>query len=100
MHRQEIVEEILSRLPLEGCRATAVSLVCSEAELIGRLQQDVRRGIRSEDALTRGLNYLPLYAKLNTVKLDVSALSPEQRQNAFRRCCADLIAGSAARQRR
>ncbi len=78
MHRHEIKDEILSRLPLDSCRVTAVSLLYSEDELSRRVRQNVHRSLRSDIVLSRSLSYLPLYAELNTAKIDVSALTAEQ----------------------
>ena len=55
-----------------------ISLVCGEAELRSRLQKDVAAGVRSADVIGRSLARLPLYAGLDTLKLDVSRLTPEE----------------------
>lgn len=78
MHRQEILDGLLSRLDLSGCRVRAVSLTCLEEALRRRLEGDVRAGIRSQDAIGRGLSYLPLYKAMTTHELDTSALTPAQ----------------------
>ncbi len=83
MHRQEIIEEILGRLDTSGCRVHVLSLVCSQRALRERLEKDVAAGIRTEDVIERSLERLPLYAQLDTVKVDVSELTPMQ--------AADLI---------
>lgn len=78
MHEQKIIDEILSRLDVSGCEVCVISLVCSRKTLWERLQKDVDFGIRTEDIISRSLDRLPLYEKLNTFKIDVSVLSPEQ----------------------
>lgn len=78
MHRQDIVDDLLSRLDLNGCRVHHVSLVCSEAALTARLHRDIRAGIRQEDILSRSLERLPFYRALHSVLLDVSELTPEE----------------------
>ena len=77
MHEQSIMDEILSRLegPFALC---SVSLVCREEKLTERLERDVRAGIRSADVISSSAAYLPLYDRLNTVKIDVSECSPEE----------------------
>ena len=88
MHQQAIIDMILSRLDTAGCKVHAISLVCSEQALRARLQKDVEAGIRSEDVIQRSVERLPLYEKLNTVKLDVSALSAEQAaERIIGECC-------------
>lgn len=78
MHRQEIIDEILRRAAPSGCRVLAVSLVCAEGALRARLQADVDAGRREGDVIARSLSYLPLYAGLDTVKIDTSQLTAGQ----------------------
>lgn len=78
LHRREILEEMLPRLATGDCQVRAVSLVCTEEALSRRLEADIRAGLRQGDALERSLSYLPLYARLDTEKLDVSCLTPEE----------------------
>lgn len=78
MHEQSIIDDILSRLDLGACEVYAVSLVASPDALTERLTHDVRAGIREPDVIARSLARLPLYEKLQTVKLDVSKLSPQE----------------------
>lgn len=78
MHEQEIIDAIISRLDTCGCQVYMISLMCSREALRERLQRDVDSGIRTEDAIDRSLDRIPLYESLDTVSVDVSALSPEQ----------------------
>ena len=84
MHEQGIIDEILSRLDLTSCEVRLISLVCSEETLTARLTKDVQAGIRTADVIGRSIARLPLYESLDTVKLDVSALSPQQTVSAIR----------------
>ena len=68
MHEQEIVDNILSRLDVSGCQVRAISLVCSEKELRGRLERDVAAGIRQPDVIARSL--------APTERLDTTGLTP------------------------
>ena len=81
MHRQAIVAEILSRLP--PCRPCPVSLVCSEAELVRGLQGDIAAGVRDASVVPRSLARLPLYQTMDTVKLDVTTLTPAETAGAI-----------------
>lgn len=72
MQEQSIVDDILSRLDLTDCRVAAVSLVCGEEELRRRLRKDIDAGARSADILERSAARLPLYEKLDTVKIDTT----------------------------
>ncbi len=78
MHEQSIIDDILSRLPKEPFEAITCSLVCDEKTLIHRLQKDIDNGLRTPDVIDRGLERLVHYEKLNTIKVDVSHLSPEE----------------------
>lgn len=76
MHRQEILDEILSGLSLDGCRVCAVSLICEEEELTKRLRKDVEAGLREADVIGRSAARIGLYEKLSTIKVDVTHLTP------------------------
>ena len=78
MHEQTIIDDIVSRLDTENCKIHLISLVCNEKALQARLIKDVDAGIRKEDVLRRSVERLPLYEKLNTYKVDVSKIIPEQ----------------------
>ena len=78
MHEQAIVDDILARLDTQNCRVLSISLLATEKALAERLQKDVDAGLRAPDIISRSLQRLPLYEKLDTVKIDVSDLSPIQ----------------------
>jgi len=85
LHEQAILDDLLSRLDTNGCRVRLISLVCGEQALRARLQKDIAAGLRTEDILRRSAERLPLYEKLHTQKVDVSALTPEQAADAILR---------------
>ena len=76
MHEQSIIDAILSRLNICECNAITVSLVCNAAALAQRLQKDIHAGHRPEDSIERSLSRIPLYNSLNTIKIDVSSITP------------------------
>ena len=78
MHEQEIIDRLLGALDTVDCQVRAISLVCSREALAERLQRDIRRGIRREDVMERSMGRLHLYGALKTIKIDVSAISPEE----------------------
>ena len=78
MHEQSIIDEILSRLALESCRVVPISLTCTEEALRSRLQKDIAEGRRTPDILDRSPTRLPLYEKLDTVKIDTSGKTAQQ----------------------
>lgn len=90
MHRQEILDAILSALGLLGkgaagvsLRVVSLSLVASGEVLTARLSTDIAAGRRDQSAVERSLAYLPLYREMNTEKLDVSALTPAETAEAI-----------------
>lgn len=83
MHEQFIIDELLSRLDAVGCRVHTISLVCSQQALQARLQKDIDAGIREKDIIDRSTQRIPLYGKLNTIKVDVSDITPEQTANGI-----------------
>ncbi|WP_324824722.1 AAA family ATPase [Sinanaerobacter sp. ZZT-01] len=78
MHQQAIIDDILSRLDTANCKVHSISLICNEIALRTRLEKDIAAGIRTEDVVLRSMERIPLYEKLNTCKVDVSEISPEQ----------------------
>lgn len=78
MHEQEIIDQILSRLNAANCEIYTISLICSKEALRERIQKDIEAGIRTEDVISRSLQRIPLYENLDTIKIDVSTLLPEQ----------------------
>lgn len=72
MHEQSVIDDIHSRLNLSGCSVVSASLICSEKALREHLRKDIDRGIRTDDIIERSVKRIPMYEKLNTVKIDVS----------------------------
>lgn len=77
MHKQEIIDEIISRLDTDSARIICVSLTVGEEELKRRLSRDIEDGIRSNDIIGRSIERLPLYDLLDTVKIDTTGTDPE-----------------------
>ncbi|MGN1410865.1 MAG: AAA family ATPase [Eubacteriales bacterium] len=78
MHEQAIIDEILSRLDKSCCNVIPISLVCAENELRRRIQRDIDEGKRTPDVLERSTARIGMYEKLNTCRLDVTDLTPEE----------------------
>lgn len=78
LHRQDIRDAVLEGLDTGGWRVVHVSLVCAPETLRRRLEEDVRRGLRSPDVIGRALDYLPLYDALEVPRLDTTGLTPAQ----------------------
>lgn len=77
MHEQPIIDGILSRLDLTNCAVKFISLVCDAERLKERLQRDIDNGVRQTDVIERSIQRIPLYEKLDTVRIDVSRLTAE-----------------------
>ncbi|MDO4504397.1 MAG: nucleotide kinase, partial [Clostridia bacterium] len=77
MHKQEVIDNIVSKLNLENYQIKIISLVCGPKELIKRLNKDIECGIRTNDVLNRSLEYLLMYKSINSIKIDVSNLAPK-----------------------
>lgn len=72
MHEQDIIDTIVSKLDTEKCAVKCISLVADERSLCERLSGDIAQGIRTADILERSIARIPLYAGLDTVKIDTS----------------------------
>lgn len=72
MHEQEIIDSIIAKLKLDNCEVKCISLIADEENLQRRLTRDVQKGIRKEDVIDRSIARIPLYQKLDTVKVDTN----------------------------
>jgi cytidylate kinase len=75
LHKDTIIEELISRLDQSDCELHVITLVCSEESLRSRMQNDVEMQLRDEGSIERSIERLPLYHLMDTQKIDVSALS-------------------------
>ena len=62
----------------------SVSLMCTENELVSRLQRDIDAGIRSSDVIARSLERLRYYSGVDSVKVDVTYMCPEEAAEAIK----------------
>ena len=75
MHEQSIIDEITKRLDTDLCLVKCISLTANEAELRARLAGDISKGLRDDGNIERSLARLPLYDRLNTIKIDTNGKS-------------------------
>ena len=75
MHEQNIIDELVKKLDLSDCKLYVFSLVCSEVELINRINIDIRNGKREEDIIKRSISRLEKYYSIDSIKIDVSNIS-------------------------
>jgi tRNA uridine 5-carbamoylmethylation protein Kti12 len=78
LHLQSIIDEILGRLDLSNTQVFIYTLVVSPQALTARIVKDVEANKRTVDQIERSLARIGLYADMNTVKIDVSGITPEQ----------------------
>lgn len=78
MHEQSIIDTILKKLDLSDCRVRSISLIAGEKVVRERIMSDIAKGIRTPDAMERSLARLPLYQKLNTIKIDTTGKSVQK----------------------
>jgi hypothetical protein len=76
LHEQYILDNLINALNLDGCTTYCCSLVSTEQALVERLNRDIAAGKRSADITERSVAGIPLYDELDTVKIDVSTISP------------------------
>ena len=72
MHEQSIIDTICNKLNVENCNVKIISLLADEKNLKKRIENDVMAGIRSIDVLNRSIARIPLYEKLNTIKINTN----------------------------
>ena len=81
MHEQSIIDTILEKLDLSDCHVRSISLIAGKKVVKERIAYDIAKGIRTPDAMERSLARLPLYQKLNTVKIDTTGKSVAEIAN-------------------
>ncbi len=89
IHQEEILEQILRSLPECEFELFKFTLLCSESALRSRLEKDVETGIRQSDVIERSVSRLPAYESMDTVKIDVSAITAEQAAEKLARIVND-----------
>ena len=77
MHDEAIFKQILKELKEFDFELHKISLVCSEESLKSRLDIDVKNDIRKADVISRSIDRISLYEKMDTIKIDVSNITPK-----------------------
>lgn len=89
IHLPEIYGEIFGRMKARDYELRRFTLTCSEAALRARLARDVSRGARAGDIIERSVQRLPLYDRMDTVKIDVGRISARQAAEQIARAAAE-----------
>lgn len=92
MHQQEILDTLCQRIPCNGVSVKQISLTAKPGTLARRLEGDVAVRLRTPDVITRSMAYLPLYEKLDTIKVPTDGLTAAE--------VADQIAAMTAVQQK
>lgn len=88
LHEQKILDDLIARLNRGGCTTHCFTLVSNKQALSERLSRDIARGKREPDIIERSAARIPLYDALDTVKIDVSTISPADAARRIRDCLA------------
>lgn len=78
IHQEEIFHQILTRLQGKEFELHQFTLICTRQTLRERLEKDVQHGLRQEEVIGRSMARLPLYEKMNTIKIWVDNCTPEE----------------------
>jgi hypothetical protein len=76
LHEQHILDDLINALKPNDCTTHRLSLVSTEKALVKRQNRDIAAGKRDGDIKARSAPRIPLYDQLDTVKIDVSTISP------------------------
>jgi len=88
LHEQKILDDLIARLDHGGCTIHCFSLVSNKQALSERLSHDIAGGKREPDIIARSVARIPLYDALDTMKIDVSTISPTDAAKRIRDCLA------------
>jgi chloramphenicol 3-O-phosphotransferase len=97
LHEQRILDDLINVLNLNGCTTHCFSLVSTEQALVERLNRDVAAGKRSGGITERSVARISLYGELDTVKIDVSIISPADAARRITEHMAGIQANIASR---
>ena len=86
MHTDDIINGILRRLDTGGVNIKTISLLASPDELTRRLQKDIQDDKRQPDVIERSLDRLKSFDGVNSIKIDVTHLTPEKTANIIKKC--------------
>jgi len=90
LHQQKILDDLIARLNHSDCTIHCFSLVSSKQALSERLSCDIAEGKREPGSIERSVPSIPLYDALDTVKIDVSTISPADAAKRIRDCLAKV----------
>lgn len=83
MHEKHIIDTILSLIPIKEYTLFKFSIICAENVMRARLQKDIDNGIREPEIFNKTIPRLQRYLEMDTIKIDVSNISPKQAAYAM-----------------
>jgi cytidylate kinase len=75
IHTEEIFDMLLKRINDLEYDLFKITLICSEESLKDRILKDIKNNLRESSTLKKGVERLPLYKNLDTIKIDTSETS-------------------------
>lgn len=84
IHEQTILTEILNTLSDLEFKLHVFTLTATPEALEKRLLSDVKNDIRTVDVISRSLERLSYYDLMDTIKIDISELTPTETADIIR----------------
>ena len=81
IHLEEIFDMVLSKLDGLEFEVIKITLMCNEDSFRKRVSADIANNLREKEALDMGLERIPLYKNMNTIKIDTSDISVLETTN-------------------
>lgn len=81
IHLEEIFDMVLSKLDGLEFEVIKITLICNEDSFRKRVSADIANNLREKEALDMGLERIPLYENMNTIKIDTSDISVLETAN-------------------
>ncbi|MBP1040731.1 hypothetical protein I6N95_06920 [Vagococcus sp. BWB3-3] len=91
MDSQDILDALEAKLKVTKEQLVTISLVCQEEQLIQRLQKDIEHHRRQPDSIPNSLARIANYKELNTIKVNVSDLTPLEAAKAIEQVVVGMV---------
>lgn len=72
IYNDEIMRDILDKINKDNVDVYKITLICSEEQLINRINNDIKLGLRDNDNIRRSLDLFDSYKIMDTIKIDTS----------------------------
>ena len=68
----EIMKSVLNKINTEDIDVYKITLMCTKEELIRRIEDDIKNGLRDDKNVERSLERYNMYEKMDTIKVDTT----------------------------